>query len=429
MVDELGDKSERAWTDGSSDNLDVVFVDNLDNPEVVFSADEYFDQWMKKRDGYTVIVPEEKSVSSFETPFQSQIDEFEQKLELFPRSQSRRNPYIVSSKEDLGDMQVYDLNLEDSRAAHQEARSNFYGRQSSTVSFRRSDVRPEFLSPTIVNGIKYLQLIEGKQNIHDFGGENTFIDVTKPGNNERTYKQNNYDPRRVIPAKKEERPKGVTFFKDDFFKNLERDWRQGQRWQPDLKSERQKPRRKEKDRNWQDLLFLSEPKTSSGQKNSGHKKDLFGEKLNLYNQYTTPRQSITPKETSMLENTRIRQNTAKPKINAVSPESPSSRPSTPLPFLSGSQAATEDEVEHFPPEATRRQDDGTDWVPLINSGTSWDPVPLATVPPSLDSPFQMVVQYPRDAPTRPSFRKVPPHQRQEGSGRFIQVSWCLPLDL
>ena len=66
MVDEVGDKSERAWTDG---NLDVVFVDKLDNPEVVFSADEYFDQWMKKRDGYTVIVPEEKSVSSFETLF------------------------------------------------------------------------------------------------------------------------------------------------------------------------------------------------------------------------------------------------------------------------------------------------------------------------------------------------------------------------
>ena len=69
MVDELGDKSQRAWIDGSSDDLDVVFVDNLDNPEVVFSADEYFDQWMKKRDGYTVIVPEEKSVSSFETLF------------------------------------------------------------------------------------------------------------------------------------------------------------------------------------------------------------------------------------------------------------------------------------------------------------------------------------------------------------------------
>ena len=160
MVDELGDKSERAWTDGSSDNLDVVFVDNLDNPEVVFSADEYFDQWMMKRDGYTVIVPEEKSDSSFETPFQSQIDEFEQKFELFPRSQSRRNPYIVSSKEDLGDMQVYDLNLEDSRAAHQEARSNFYGRQGSTVSFRRNDVKPEFLSPTIVNGIKYISLLQ-----------------------------------------------------------------------------------------------------------------------------------------------------------------------------------------------------------------------------------------------------------------------------
>ena len=63
-MEELTDKSERAWTDGSSDDLDVVFVDNLDNPEVVFSADEYFDQWMKKtkRDGYTVIVPEEKSV-------------------------------------------------------------------------------------------------------------------------------------------------------------------------------------------------------------------------------------------------------------------------------------------------------------------------------------------------------------------------------
>ena len=322
---------QRDWIDNSGD-LDVVFVDNLDDPEVFYSADEYFEQWVKNRDGLSVILPDEQAAhsgesSSFEIPFQARIDQFEQKLELFPRSQARRNPYIVNVNPDIvhsynvnpdiesqarqnsyivnpGEEEtkgrVYTLHYEDS-GSHQDVGISHYDnrRDKNTVPFRRNDVKAEFLSPTIVNGIKYLELIEGKQTVPDTRYKDDFGHLTGDGanskNDDRRYERNRYDPRRIITDKKDERRKGVTFFKDDFFKNLERDWRQGQRWQPDLKSERQKPRRKEKDRNWQDLLFLSEKKTSSGQKNSGYKKDLFGDKINLYNQKTTPRQNIAPK--------------------------------------------------------------------------------------------------------------------------------------
>ena len=427
LVEQLPAIGNRDWEENRSE-LDVVFVDNLDNPEVVFSADEYFNQWMKARDGYTVILPDKKSAyqqgesSSLEIPFQSKIDDFEQKLELFPRSQARRNPYSVTPEQEETRGRVYTLNPED-QSSHQEVGSDYYNRRDDTVSFRRNDVKPEFLSPKIVNGIKYLQLIEGKQNVQDTSYGDTFGDVT---NDERRYERNTYDPRRMIKGKNEERTQEVTFFKDDFFQSLERDWRQGQRWQPDLEKEILKPRRKEKDRRWQELLFLTDPKTDNNKdKSSGYQEGLFGEKLNLYTELKTPKRDFTAKPQSTGQERKTdnsimsRESPKNPEIKTVASIN-RSRPSTPLPFLSGSQGFDEESEKHFSPESTRRQDDGTGWVPLINSGSSWDPVPIATTPP-MDSAFQMVVKYPRDAPTRPSYRKDRPNHRREGPGRFIQV--------
>ena len=427
LVEELPAINGRDWEDNGGE-LDVVFVDNLDNPEVFFSADEYFNKWMKARDSLTVILPDEKAEyqgesSLLEIPFQSQIDEFEQKLELFPRSQARRNPYSVNPEQEKTRGRVYTLNPEDF-SSHQEAGSDFYDRHDNTVSFRRNDVKPEFLSPKIVNGIKYLQLIEGKPIVHDTSYGDSFGDVTTLKNDKRRYERNSYDPRRISKGKKEERTKGVTFFKDDFFKNLERDWRQGQRWQPDLEKEMLKPRRKEKDRRWQELLFLTDPKTDNKDQRSGYQVGLFGEKLNLYTELKPTKQPFTPKLQSTgqerkADNSILSGTTPKPEIKIVA-SMKKSRPSTPLPFLSGSQGFDEEKEKHFLPEATRRQDDGSGWVPLINTGSSWDPVPITTTPP-LDSPFQMVVKYPRDAPTRPSYQKATSHHRREGSGRFKQV--------
>ena len=431
LVEELPAINGRDWED-SRGELDVVFVDNLDNPEVVFSADEYFNQWMKERDGLTVILPDEKTTyqgdsSSFEIPFQSQIDEFEQKLELFPRSQGRRNPYSVNPEQEVTKGRVYTLNPEDS-SSHQEVESNYYDRRDNTVSFRRNDVKPEFLSPKIVNGIKYLHLIEGKPRVHDISYEDTLGDATNNmKNDDRQYKRNTYDPRRIIKGKKKERTKEVTFFKDDFFQNLERDWRQGQRWQPDLKREVQKPRRKEEDRRWEELLFLTDPKTDKEDQGSGYQNDWFGEKLSLYTDSKPPKQEFSPKprpkgQAKKAENSKVPNATMKPQIHTVA-SSIRGKPSTPLPFLSGSHGFDEEKKEKYSlPEATRRQDDGTDWVPLINSGSSWDPVPITTTPPR-DSAFQMVVQYPRDAPARPTYVKAVPYHHREGSGRFIQVEW------
>ena len=430
LVEELPAIDNRDWEENRGE-LDVVFVDNLDNPEVVFSADEYFNQWMKARDGYTVILPDEKTAhqgesSSFEIPFQSKIDDFEQKLELFPRSQARRNPYSVDPEQEETRGRVYTLNPED-HSSHQEVGSDYYDRRDNTVSFRRNDVKPEFLSPKIVNGIKYLQLIEGKQNVQDTSYRDTFGDVTNLKNNERRSERNTYDPRRIIKGAKEERTKEVTLFKDDFFKNLELDWRQGQRWQPDLEKEMLKPRRKEKDRRWQELLFLTDPKTDNNKEDnsSGYRDSLFGEKLNLYTELKPPKRDFTAKLQSTGQERRTdysilsRETPKNPEIKTVASIN-RSRPNTPLPFLSGSQGFDEEKEKHFLSESTRRQDDGTDWVPLINSGSSWDPVPITRTHP-LDSPFQMVVKYPRDAPTRPSYRKATPNHRREGSGRFVQV--------
>ena len=451
---------QRDWIDNSGD-LDVVFVDNLDDPEVFYSADEYFEQWVKNRDGLTVILPDEQAAhsgesSSFEIPFQARIDQFEQKLELFPRSQARRNPYIVNVNSDIvqsynvnsnkeetrrnpytvnpdiesqarqnsyivnpGEEEtkgrVYMLHSEDSGNHHDVGISHYDNRRDkNTVPFRRNDVKAEFLSPTIVNGIKYLELIEGKQRVQDTRYKDDFGHLIGDGanskNDERRYERNRYDPRRIITDKKDERRKGVTFFKDDFFKNLERDWSQGQRWQPDLEKEMQTPRRKDKDRHWEDLLFLTDPKTED-RNHSG----LFGEKLNLFAESKPPKKNFSPNIQSTEEERKTNQRPTTKPVTSTS----RSRPTTPLPFLSGSHEFDEETDKHVSLDPIRRQDDGSDWVPIINSGSSWDPVPITTTTP-VDSAFQMVVKYPRDSPTRPSYRKYMPHHRREGN---TQVGW------
>ena len=401
-------KDEPPWgpSEGTGEDAEVIYVDSFDKAKnIIFlddldlrgSADDSFERWMSNRNEYTDLSMEPfQETKLYKTNTDSALLKYHENthvlnllktekeeevfadLELFPRSHSRRHPTTMV---DLGF-----LGTSRKEGAHTLEDSTYFDRLDSLDAFTRKETTPFIWSPQTVNGVKYLDLID-----HNRKDDREFI-YTKVSNDIPTIPKDRISQTNaeIETSERSDQSSQTSVndklsgqnkasFKDDFFTNLEKEWKQGQTWQADV-PETAKPPILERPRQrarWDDLLLVA-PSTqplvhsSNGDKSSSRRNIFRKQEYELYPKAEVP----TVREATIASERRQEQHVEETRVSGVNPV----------------------QVPRPPRGAV-----GGGWVPMVGGDTPGELLPSVAqnTPGPAPSPFQVVVQ-PGGGATGPS---------------------------